>query len=146
MNPWKIIGWIVLALLLLMIYSCVKVAANIGGSDTSAVPSSTSNAQPTYSVTVVSTECREDYGKNEADITVRNTGPTTIPFAKAFVEFRDGADGAGNVLSAQDSYFSPHDIPPGATASASVYSSGGGAKSCGMTAMQDGSGNAVSVQ
>ena len=148
MNPWKIIGWIVLLLIVLMLAFCVSVLYRIGDtqdSPTQAFSSSSSAtpASPAHSVTVVSVECQDNYGRNRADITVTNTGSTVIPYAKVFVQFKDST---GKVLSAQDSYLRPHDVPPGATASATVYSSGGGSESCGVTAIQDGDGNAVALQ
>lgn len=84
-------------------------------------------------------ECDNQY-RGKADITIRNTGSTAIPFAKVFVEFTNKD---GSVASAQDSYFSPSTIPPGASASATVYSNGPSAQSCGPTRMQDGDGNPV---
>jgi hypothetical protein len=146
MNPWKIIGWIVLVCLVLMLGFCGLVLYGIGSSTNSdSIQSSTSpsRAAPTYSVKIVSVECRDNHGRNRADITVTNTGSTSIPYTKVFVQFQDRS---GAVLSAQDSYLRPHDIPPGATASATVYSSGGGASTCGVVAIQDGDGNAVQVQ
>jgi|SRR5690606_6919843 hypothetical protein len=146
MNPWKIIGWIVLVCLILMLGFCGLVLYGVGSSTNS--PSSQSSAStaapaPTYSVRVVSVECQDNYGRNRADVTVTNTGSSTIPYTKVFVQFKDSS---GSILSAQDGYLRPHDIPPGSTASATVYSSGGGASTCEVVALQDGDGNAVQVQ
>jgi hypothetical protein len=151
MNPWKIIGWIVLVVVVLTLGFCSYVAYLFGeategtslSSPTEAIESPSQRVAPSYSLKVVSTECADNYGKNRADVTVKNTGTNTIPYAKAFVEFQDKS---GKLLSAQDSYFSPTAIPPGATASTTVYSSGGGAKTCGLSSVQDGDGNAVTLQ
>jgi len=119
-------------------------SASAIGSSAQSTPSTPQQVSaPGYTVNVVSVECRDNYGRNRADITVTNTGSTTIPFAKVFVQFKDRS---GNVLSAQDGYLSPHDVPPGATASATVYSSRGGAETCGVTSLQDRDGNAVQLQ
>ena len=142
MSPWKIIGWIFLAFLLLIMWSCMKAVSNRTPDPGAATSAAASPSVPSYSVTIVSTECQNDYGRDSAEITIRNTGPE-IPYAKGFVEFHDKA---GKVLSAQDSYFTPHTIPAGATASMTAYSSGGGAIRCGLTTIQDGDGNRVSIQ
>jgi hypothetical protein len=146
MNPWKIIGWIILACLILMLGFCGLVLYGVGSS-TKSPPSQGSASSvapaPDYSVRVVSVECQNNYGRNRANVTVTNTGSSTIPYTKVFVQFKDGS---GAVLSAQDGYLRPHDIPPGATASATVYSSGGGASTCDVAAIQDGDGNAVQMQ
>ena len=146
MNPWKIIGWIVLAGIALMLTFCAAVLYRVGDAQNSsaqATPAASSPEAPSHSVKVVSVECQDNYGRNRADVTVTNIGITTIPYAKVFVQFKDDA---GNVLSAQDGYLNPHDISPGATASATVYSSGGGSKSCSVVAVQDKDGNAVALQ
>ena len=143
MNPWKIIGWIVLAFMLYAMYSCgtaindAERRRDAGGADTSAA---TALAAPAYVVEVISVECDDNHGRNRADITVLNTGRDAIPYAKVFFQFTDAA---GKVLWAEDSYFSPTDIPPGAMASATLYADGGGSANCGPTAMQDGDGNRV---
>lgn len=104
-------------------YSCVQWANNmdlddpsVAGSDSGVMPS---QSAPSYELTVVSFSC-EGGRYSKADITVRNSGATTIPFAKAFFDFTDGA---GKVVATGDSYFSPNNIPPGSTASANVYAS-----------------------
>jgi hypothetical protein len=132
---------VVAGLCLFLLYSCVSAFGGRSSGSTGAATTGSAPASQSYKVTVVSVNCRSDYGRDRADITVRNTGTETIPYAKAFVEFT--TDG-GKVVSADDSYFSPTDIPPGATASATVYAGGGGADKCGMTAIQDGDGNQVS--
>ena len=141
-SPWTIIGWILLVFLLLFVYSCYRaVSNNVAEARGSTDTLSTAASAPQYSVQVISTECTGNYGRDRAEITVRNTG-ASIPFAKGFVQF---VDGAGALLSAQDSYFSPSTIPAGATASVTVYSSGGGAARCGLTTIQDGDGNPVTI-
>jgi hypothetical protein len=107
--------------------------------------SAESAAPPAYSVHVVSVECSPNYGRNEADITVINTGASAIPYAQAFVSFTDAA---GQVVSSQRTYFRPSTIPPGATATARAYASEGApqAATCGPSAIQDRDGNPVAIQ
>lgn len=143
MNPWKIIGWIFLAFLLYWMYSCgtaineAEKRRDASGGQSITPAASTA---PAYVVEVISVECDDNHGRNRADITVLNTGRDAIPYAKVFFQFTDAS---GKVLWAEDSYFSPTDIPPGAMASATLYADGGGSANCGPTAMQDGDGNRV---
>ena len=141
MNPWKIIGWIVLAFIALLLYSCFRVMGGMADTESPKPAQATSQEPaPDYRLTVVSSTCRNDYGRDRAEITVRNTGQVAIPFAKVFVEFRDKAN---KTIAARDTYFSPTTIPAGSTASATAYSGGGGADSCGPTSMQDGDGRPI---
>lgn len=140
MNPWKIVGWIVLVILILFLATCGLFLYGVGkaGADRqvnggASGPTASAAPAPRHTLQVVSINCSGD-GRDRADITVRNVGTTTLSFAKAYVEFKDEA---GKVIAANDSYFSPHDIPPGSIASADVYSSGSGAHKCGLTAVQD---------
>lgn len=139
MNPWKIIGWIVLALLVLMLWSC-GTSFSRRSAERAAPPAPESQAQ--HAVRVVTVECTSR-GRDLAEVTVINAGATTIEYAKAFAQFKDKA---GNVVSARDSYFTPTSIPPGATASARVYSNGSGADTCELATIQDGDGLAVNMQ
>jgi len=110
------------------------------GTAHSAVPQS--NRVPnSYRLFVVSVECTSR-GRDRADITVRNDGNTPMRFAKAFAVFKNKS---GEVMSAQDSFFHPTDIPPGATASADVYSNGSGAYSCALLSVQDNNGIAAQL-
>jgi hypothetical protein len=104
-----------------------------------------SEAPPAYSVHVLSVECQPNYGRNRADVAVVNTGSTAIPYATAFVTFKDAA---GQVVSTQSTYFRPDTIQPGATASARVFASEGApqAATCGPSAIQDRDGNPVAIQ
>lgn len=149
MNPWKIIGWIVLGGILLMLAFCglvIVVASSTG--DTARTAAGTSSisppaAAPAYSVRVESFECEKGGGRTRADMTITNTGQIAIPYAKAYFEFSK----AGQVTSANDSYFRPTTIPPGARASATVYSgSGSDADTCTPKAIQDRDGYPVTIQ
>jgi hypothetical protein len=157
-SPWTIIGWMIVAAIVLPLATCAFVASRVANSAYDdygrrvrlgvAAPAEADNSMAapsaaSYSMKVVSVECTDNYGRNKANITARNTGSTAIPFAKVFIQFKNKT---GGVISAQDSYFSPTTIPSGATASATVYSSGGGAKTCGPVAIQDRYGASVSFQ
>jgi len=141
-SPWRIIGWIVLAILVLSLafcgYVCVRVADN-SQPGSAPLASDLPPAAPHYQVSVISVVCENEY-RDKARVTVRNTGMNAIPYAKLFVEFRDAQD---KVVSADDSYFSPTTIPVNATASATVYSHGPAAKTCAPSEMQDRDGNPV---
>jgi len=151
MNPWKIIGWIVLVLMVLFLAFCSLVLYRAGDAMNKAdrsmpIPAqaNTSASSATtlpLSVQVVSFECIARPGRDKAEMTVRNTGATTISFTKLFVEFKNSD---GSIASASNSYFSPHDIPPGSVASTTVYSNGGGARTCEPSAIQDRDGRPVS--
>lgn len=146
MNPWKVVGWIVVAVLVLLLATCSLFLYGVGKATTKkngvAVAAVGEHPKPkTHQLQVISIECAS-HGLDRADITVRNTGETTISFAKAFVQFKDKS---GSVIGAHDSYFSPNEIPPGAVASADVYSNGTGAYTCGLIAVQDSNGIAAAL-
>lgn len=149
-SPWKIIGWIVLAFMALVLYSCVRVAMNMADTTSTTGAASTAPAfsspppptRPQHKAEVLSFQCEKRGNYDIGKATIRNTGATTIPSAKLFVEFTDSA---GKVVAADDSYFSPTDIPPGATASADVVERSAGAASCRPSAFQDGQGNPVEI-
>lgn len=149
LNPWKIIGWIFLAFLALILYSCVRVAGTIGSSATTGSPPSSSPAfstaapvAPPHKADVLSFQCEQQGNYDVGKATIRNTGTTTIPYAKFFVEFVDRNE---KVVGAGDTYFSPTDIPPGATASADVMERSTGGTSCRPSAFQDGDGNPIDI-
>lgn len=147
-SPWTVIGWIVLILFCLVLYSCVKTAMRIADA---AAPNGdysglTEAAAPTknYQVKVIDSGCEETSSGRYTRIraTVENTGTETIPFGKAFFE---AYDKAGTVIEAKDSYFSPTDIPPGARASADVMLRGDVVR-CAFVGMQGSGGERVSLQ
>lgn len=146
MNPWKIIGWILLVLLLLMLtfcgVVCHKFSQTYEQSNSQGPSKQPISAKHEYAFQTVSVECTSPAGRDKADVTIRNVGNSEVQYAKVFVSFFND----GNVVSAQDSYLRPTSIPPGATASATVYSSGGGADSCAPTAFQDSDGNPIKIR
>lgn len=149
MNPWKIIGWIVLGGMVLMLTLCGLVVVGVSSSGDGPRSTSSSGSSPpaatapAYAARVDSFECEERAGRTRADMTITNTGAIAIPYAKAFVEFSKG----GQVTSADDTYFSPSTIPPGARASATFYSGrGSDADTCSPKAVQDGDGYPVLIQ
>ena len=137
--------WIGLIVVVLVVYSCMRAipvanqgASTISDADAPAV------LPPAYSLKVISTQCEKRGRYDQAKATVQNTGNLTVPFAKAFFQFTNDA---GQAIGNDDSYFSPTDIPAGATASADVMASGlSGTTHCGLLTVQDGDGNAVLLQ
>jgi hypothetical protein len=146
MNPWKIIGWIVLGCMVLVGGCCGlgifgAAVRDVDQPETRSAPDS--KPKPSglaYAVHVVKLEC-SSRGIDRAQVTIENRGDE-IPFAKVFVEFvnRDGS-----IAAAEDSFFSPSTIPRGARASATAYSRDTRAKSCRVTGIQDGDGNRVTL-
>lgn len=131
-SPWTIIGWIFLGFVVLLMYGCYQVFKPGGSMDPNR--SASTPVAPRYSVKVEGQSCEGNGSGVKAEITVRNTGPTEIPFAKAFFRFDQAVE---------DSYFSPATIPPGALASADAYYSS--PVSCGGVAIQSGDGEPVTV-
>jgi hypothetical protein len=146
-NPWKIIGWIVLGLLLLSLIFCGGMCALVVGPSVQQgiergqskldTPAALESRSP-YSVRVVSVTCESRHA-NSAEVAIDNNG-AEIPYAKAYVEFLDSN---GKVIAAEDSYFRPSTIPRGSRASAHIYSRSTGAESCRLERIQDGDGNPV---
>lgn len=153
MNPWKIIGWIVLAGIILMLGLCSLAAYQVGKrqlaenaqSQESGAVAPQQPVGPKHSVEVVNVSCEQNYSRPKASITVRNTGETAIEYAKVYVKFtrKDGS-----VASAEDSYLRPSTIPPGSLASANTFSAEGadGIVNCGLEAVQDRDGNPVAIK
>ena len=147
-NPWKIIGWIVLGFFLLWMWSCMKTVAEMdtsGGLTSSGTASagSTLDPPPTKDQAKV-TDADEGGRYSNAVLTLSNTATTAIPFAQAFFEFTD--DG-GKVVATGDSFFSPSTIPPGSTASTSVYASPNvDFARCRPSAVQDRRGNPATLR
>lgn len=143
MNPWKIIGWIVLAFLVVSFGLCglgmFGAARNQEGATAEKRPT-LGRSTPTYSVHVEKVEC-VSRGRDKAEVTITNNGPA-IPYAKAYFEF---VKKDGTVAAASDSYFSPTTVPSGARASADSYSSGSGSHQCRLVRIQDGDGNPVTL-
>lgn len=126
MNPWKIIGWIVLAFIGLMMYSCIRVASNMDSGTTGSSAASPAASRLDHRVELMSFVCEKRYERTRAELTIRNEGSTTMEFSKAIVNF-DGA--------MVDGYFSPHTLAPGVIATNTIYSPGGGG--CQLIAVQD---------
>lgn len=135
MNPWRIIGWIFLAFMVLMMYACYEGFRPRTEQEVAAQQRQVEASRPSYEFTVSSFECLTRAGWTEAKVTGRNTGSTDIPYAMVFVEIAGIAD---------DTYFSPTKIPVGSLASASpaVQASG----DCKLIGMQDGRGNPVTIR
>jgi len=141
-----LLWWIGLIVVLFVLWSCVRSVGRIDDysqTPAAAASSEAARAAPSYSLHVVNTACTREGAYARGAVTVINSGSITMPFAKAFFQFTDGA---GNVVGTEDSYFSPNDIPPGSTASADVYARGiSNAEKCRLSTVQDGDGNAASL-
>lgn len=135
MNPWKIIGWIVLGFMVLLMYSCYQVMRPRTQAEIVSQQRAAEAARPVYEFTVQSFTCESRGSYTTPRITGRNTGNTTIPYAKIFVTVGEAAE---------DTYFSPTDIPPGSIASADPMVRAHGR--CSISGMQDGYGNPVTLR
>ena len=142
MNPWKIIGWIVLGFLVLVMFSCYRAFAPRSPEDqarfdaaTAAADARVRAAAPRYEFTITGVKCEERGSYTVMGISGRNSGSATIPEAKFFAT-------VGGIP--EDRYFSPMDIPPGALASADVMIRARG--ECKFVGIQAGGGAAVEVQ
>ena len=93
-------------------------------------------SRPQHKVDLLSFTCEANGRRPLATVTIRNSGSTTISYAKAFVSFSGAIE---------DSYFSPHDLPPGVIAKANVYSPGGG-DGCQIISVQDGDGVQAAIR
>ena len=146
MNPWKIIGWIVLGFIVLVVGFCglgIFGAAMRDVNERSSRPKVEAKPAPSglaYAVRVVKVDC-SGRSIDQARVTIENRGDE-IPFAKVFVEF---INKDGSIAAAEDSFFSPSTIPRGARASATAYSRGTHAERCRVTGIQDGEGNSVTL-
>lgn len=133
---WLLIG----ALVVGAVYFTANPPASSVGSESQAAAHSEATIEPTYSVNVLGVDCEASAGVvSMARVTISNTG-AAIPFAKAYVSFRDKS---GARLSSGDSYFSPTKVPPGATATATIYGENAKIHSCRLDRIQDGDGNEV---
>jgi len=145
MNPWKIIGWIVLGFLILLMFSCYRAFAPRSAEQEAryqeAVAASERRveaqrpAPPRYEFTVTGIKCETRGSYTLMGISGRNTGSTTIPYTKFYASI-------GGLP--EDTYFSPHTIPPGALASAEVMSRTHG--ECKFVGIQAGNGAPVSIE
>ena len=141
-NPWMIIGWIILAIVLLIIGSCVAMVAVVGNamdkadSAQPAAPTAsygqpvaeTPAAQPIYKVQVVGFSCSENYGRTKAEISFQNIGAYNMEFAQVLVKF------GGNAT--KQSYLQPTEFRAGSTASATVYAPEGYSGNCAIVSVQ----------
>jgi len=139
-NPWNIIGWVLLALLLIWLYGLVKIqmrASEIESYGVSDLPAYSTPAVKHF-VKQINIQCRED----EIRVTIENTGSHEIKFAKAYFQ---AYDRLGKLVYAGDSFFRPSDIPPGSMSSATVYLRGIQYEKCGLVSVQDRDGNRATI-
>lgn len=144
MNPWKIIGWIVLAFIVLVLYSCGKAASELSsarsgsGAETASypAPSAAQPSPPDLTADLISFACEESASGRytRAEITIRNTSLNPLKFPEAYVAV------AGRVETAP---FTPFEVPAGSLANASIMSQAKG--DCVLQAVQDHSGTPIAI-
>lgn len=139
-----VLGWIGLLAVIFVGWSCMRAMdRSDSGSASSSLAESSPVAGPSYELEVVDLACSESGSYAKAKVTVRNTGTTAIPYAKAFFEWRSTS---GQIAGTDDTYFSPSTIPPGATASAAAMNRDVTAwETCRLSTVQDRDGNAVAL-
>lgn len=112
-SPWTIIGWILLAFFVLVIYGCYQ-TFKPGGPLSNTGPLD-ANLQPTprptvnYVVSLDSWTCEERHGYTIAKIAIQNKTSVPLEFAKAYFVI-------GGVT--EETYLHPTTIPSGAMATA----------------------------
>jgi hypothetical protein len=141
MNPWKIIGWIVLGFIVLVLLFCGLGIFGSAWKRGQAKLDDGSTAEPAHNVSVVSLDCSGS-PIDSAKVTIINNGPE-LRFAKVYVEF---VDGGGRVAAAEDSFLRPTTIPTGSRASATVYSRATRAGKCRVAEIQDRDGNRIGMR
>lgn len=145
MNPWKIIGWIVLGFLVLVMFSCYRAfaprSAEQEARHQAAKVAALQRAEaqrpppPVYEFTITGVKCEPRGSYVLMGVSGRNTGRLTIPYAKFYASVGGIPD---------DTYFRPTDIPPGSLASAEVMVRSQG--ECKFVGIQDGDGIPVKIQ
>ena len=92
---------------------------------------------PQHWVFVESLSCEDVYGvRSRAFVTIRNTGDTTIEYARVHV--RIGSEVASG-------YLSPRPLRPGGIADAMIYNTSGGPEPCEVVSLADGDGHQATV-
>lgn len=134
MNPWKIIGWIVLVLLLMSLYRCYEVFRPRSGEEVQQAQVRAEQARPRHEFTIDSFTCEQVYTTTRVKVSGRNTGATTIEFAEIFFMVGD---------ESLSPFFNPHDIPAGSIATAKHIARRHG--DCRIVGMQDRHGNPVTL-
>lgn len=134
MNPWKIIGWILLVFMLLSLTFCGLVCVRVAKNSPQYKAANDPNYRP--QLTLISTSCDANHGRPRADIAVRNSGTVELEFAKAFISF------GGTV---HDSYISPSTLPVGSTGTITAYANSGESANCRLDSVQDRSGQRIPV-
>lgn len=138
MNPWKIIGWIVLALMLLSLtfcgLVCVRVASNTSAPQTGTPgPGNPAGIARLYKRSI---SCDPHYGLPRADVVFENDGGVDLEFAKAYVSF------GGKI---REGYIRPTTLPRGSLGTVTIYGVEGGSADCRLERVQDRSGNRIQV-
>lgn len=154
-NPWRVIGWIVLGFVVLILGSCIVMIGAVGSAmnqadnatqaqehanPIDALTSSTGEpaaVQETYKLRVIGFTCSENYGRTKAEISFQNIGAYKIHFAKVLMKFGDSATNS--------SYLQPVELQSGATADTTIYAPEGTSGDCEIVSVQDNDGNPVEV-
>jgi hypothetical protein len=133
-NPWKIIGWIVLALMLCSLTFCGLVCVNIGNRQVGAAVADIPGRPAQLYLKSIS--CDPNHGRPRADLTFENTGGGEIRYPKAYVSF------GGKI---HDSYIHPNILLRSSLGTATVYANEGDAASCRLDRVQDNDGVRIQV-
>jgi phosphate/sulfate permease len=146
-NPWMVIGWIILAVVLLPIAGCiVAMIFGVSGSQyqeyldkveatKTSQPAVPAPAAPIMEITIESFRCEQRGDDTRAEITVRNSGPGAITLPKVFFDF-DGKQ--------EDALFDPVTIPAGSRATA--FARHNGLANCVVVSAQDIDGRIINIR
>lgn len=120
MNPWKIIGWIVLGGLVLLLAFCGAVVYRVGVNEANRqdIENGTHVPEPSaYSAKVLSFTCEESASGayTRSEMTIRNTSGQPMSYVRIFVRLGDAVE---------NTYFTPVSIPQDGMASATVMRRG----------------------
>lgn len=138
-SPWTIIGWVIVAFVALLAYSCVQVfKATTNPRDPWEAPKLSTAAPPLppapMELTIESFRCEQRGDDTRAEITVRNSGPGPITMPKVFFDFEG---------QQEDSLFDPITIPTGARATA--FARHQGHTNCVIVSAQDSEGRQINL-
>jgi len=98
---------------------------------------SSSPSAPAHQARVIAFTCDPNMGRPRADLSVQNTGQTTIEFPQATVQFGSGANSG---------HLRPYPLRPGGTASATIFAPTKDDSGCTLLSVQDRDGYSVSLK
>ena len=143
MNPWKIIGWIVLALMLVSLTFCGLVCVRVAQTDTSKLGGATrtgkaapGNPHGNARLYLKSITCDANYGRPRADLVFENNGGVDLEYAQAYVSF------GGKI---HEGFINPTKLPQGSLGTITVYGAQGESAACVLERVQDRDGDRIQV-